>query len=195
MLKSAVDHLLTNVIPAAQDYGSAENDLSAAFQQNADPAHWERVGQHAKRRAAEAAIAIDGLADRTAKALGSTPNKVRDDVVPYCAIGRVARLGSIERICAVANAYKHADLSDRKHPIRSEADILATGAGYGIDCYGIGKCRGVEVLVTERDGTVRKFLGDVPWAIAGWFQYLEARSAALPLGEFYVCGLCVKTGS
>jgi hypothetical protein len=56
-----------------------------------------------------------------------------------------------------------------KHPVASESDILATGAGYGIGGYGIGKFGGVEVLVTERNGTVRKFLGDVPWAISGFW--------------------------
>ena len=54
MLKSALNHLLTNVIPAAQDYDRAENELSAAFAQNADPAHWTTAGQCAKRRAAGA---------------------------------------------------------------------------------------------------------------------------------------------
>lgn len=73
-----------------------------------------------------------------------------------------------------------------------ESDILATGAGYGIDGYGVGKFGGVEVLVTERDGTVRKFLGDVPWAIAGWFQFLAAQGAAVPPDECRACGLCVK---
>jgi hypothetical protein len=77
-------------------------------------------------------------------------------------------------------------------PIASESNILATGAGYGIDGYGVGKFGGVEVLVTERDGTVRKFLGDVPWAIAGWFQFLAAQGAAVPPDEYRVCGLCVK---
>ena len=81
-----------------------------------------------------------------------------------------------ERVCAVANAYKHA--VDCAANIQSllNRDILATGAGYGIDGYGVGKFGGVEVLVTERDGTVRKFLGDVPWAIAGWFQFLRPRA-------------------
>jgi hypothetical protein len=96
-------------------------------------------------------------------------------------------------VCAVANAYKHAGPLRGKHPIASEADILATGAGYGIDGYGIGKFGGVEVLVTERDGTVRKFLGDVPWAVAGWFQFLAAQGAVLPRDEYRVCGLCVKS--
>jgi hypothetical protein len=192
MLSSALNHLLTNVIPAAQDYDRAENELSAAFAQNPDPAHWATTGQYARRRAAEVAVAIDGLADRAANDLGITPDNVRNAVAPYCTIDSVARPGSIERVCAVANAYKHAVLLRSKHPVASESDILAAGAGYGIDGYGIGKFGGVEVLVSERGGSVRKFLGDVPWAIAGWFQFLMAQGTTLPPDEYRVCGLCVK---
>jgi len=192
MLESALNHLLTNVLPAAQDYDHAENELSAAFARNADHANWATAGQRAKRRAAEVAVAIDGLADRAANDLGITPDNVRNAVVPYCTIDCVARAGSIKRVCAVANAYKHAGPLRGKHPVASETDILATGAGYGIDGYGIGKFGGVEVLVTERDGTVRKFLGDVPWAIAGWFQFLAVQGVALPPDEYRVCGLWVK---
>lgn len=65
----------------------------------------------------------------------------------------------------MANAYKHAGPLRSKHPVASESNILAAGAGYGIDGSGIGKFGGVEVLVTERGGSVRKLLGDVPWAI------------------------------
>ncbi|MEY9185783.1 hypothetical protein ABIG06_007338 [Bradyrhizobium sp. USDA 326] len=191
MLKSALNHLLTNVIPAAQDYHRAETELSAAFDQNSEPAHWTVAGQHAKRRAAEVALAIDGLADRAASDLGISPEEVRKAVAALCVIDGAARPGSIERVCAVANAYKHAGPLRGKHPIASESDILAAGAGFGIDGYGIGKFGGVEILVTDRDGTVRKFLGDVPWAIAGWFRFLVGR-AALPREEYRVCGLCVK---
>jgi hypothetical protein len=192
MLKSALNHLLTNVLPAAQDYDRAENELSAAFDQSPDPVHWATAGQHAKRRAAEVAVAIDGLADRAANDLGTTPENVRNSVASYCTIGSVARPGSIERVCAVANAYKHAGPLRGKHPIASESDILAAGAGYGIDGYGIGKFGGVEVLVTERGGSVRKFLGDVPWAVAGWFRFLVAQGTTLPPDEYRVCGVCVK---
>lgn len=195
MLKSTLNHLLTNVIPAARDYDRAENELSAAFAQNPDPVHWATAGQHAKRRAAEVAVAIDGLADRAANDLATTSEKVRNAVAPYCTIGSVSRPGSIERVCAVANAYKHAGPLHSKHPIASESDILAAGAGYGIDGYGIGKFGGVEVLVTERDGAVRKFLGDVPCAIAGWFQFLVAQGTTLPPDEYSVCGVCVKAAN
>jgi hypothetical protein len=82
-----------------------------------------------------------------------------------------------------------------KHPITSESDVLATGAGFGIDGYGVGKFSGVEVLVNQKDGAVRKFLGDVPWSIAGWFRFLADQGVTLPLEEFVVCGLVVKARS
>jgi hypothetical protein len=72
-----------------------------------------------------------------------------------------------------------------------EGDILAIGAGYGIDTYGVGKFSGVEVLVNQRDGNVKKFMGDVPWAIAGWFRFLAAGGASLPAHDYVVCGLRV----
>ena len=179
MLTNTLDHLMTNVLPAARDYKQAENELSRAFDRNADPSTWQREGQQAKRRAAEVAIAIDGLADRAASALGLTPEIVRRQVGGYCSIDGVKRDGCIERVCAVANAYKHSGPLNAKHPISSESDVLATGAGYGIDGYGVGKYSGVEVLMNQKDGTVRKFLGDVPWAIAGWFQFLAGQGVAL----------------
>ena len=192
MLEKTLSHLLKNVIPAAHDYEQAEIQLSVAFNQNDEPARWEMAGTNAKRRAAEVAIAIDGLVDRAANDLGITTEGVRKAVASCCTIGGVDRPGSIERVCAVANAYKHAGPLRSQHPIASESDILAAGAGYGIDSYDIGKSGGVEILVKERDGTVRKFLGDVPWAIAGWFRFLSERGATLPLEEYQVCGLSVK---
>jgi hypothetical protein len=69
---------------------------------------------------------------------------------------------------------------------------LPQGRGFGRDGYGIGKFGGVEVLVTERDGAVRKFLGDIPWTIAGWFRFLAGHGTALPPDGYRVCGLSVK---
>jgi hypothetical protein len=186
---------MTNVLPAARDYAQAENELSRAFDRDNDPDMWEGEGQQAKRRAAEVAIAIDGLADRAASALGLTPEQVRQQVASGCIIDGAKRDGSIERVCAVANAYKHSGPLNAKHPITSESDVLATGAGFGIDGYGVGKFSGVEVLVNQKDGAVRKFLGDVPWSIAGWFKFLADRGVALPPEELVVCGLVVKAGS
>jgi hypothetical protein len=195
MLIDTLKHFLDNVLPAARDYERAEEELSAAFVRDADPGSWQAEGQHAKRRAAEVAIAIDGLADRAGTALGLTPDEVRTQVGPHCIIGGVHRPGCIDRVCAVANAYKHAGPLRAKHPIASESDVLATGAGYGLDAWGVGKFSGVEVLVNQKDGNVRKFLADVPWAIAGWFQFLGMHGAALPTKDFVVCNLSVHVGA
>jgi hypothetical protein len=137
-------------------------------------------------------VAIDGLADRAAQALGCTPNAVRQKVAPLCAIAGTVRQGCVERVCAVANAYKHDVLSDPKHPIRSDADVLVVGAGYGIDGYGLGKYGGIEVMVHQTDGEQRKFLADVPYAIAGWFAFLMEQGAPLPCDRITVCSLPFK---
>ena len=195
MLSETFNHLLNNVLPAAHDYERAEGDLTAAFARDGDPQSWIVEGQQAKRRAAEVAIAIDGLADRAASALGLTPDEVRTRVGQCCIVGTAHRAGCIDRVCAVANAYKHAGPLRAKHPIASESDVLATGAGYGIDAFGVGKYSGVEVLVNQRDGTVRKFLADVPWSIAGWFQFLTDQGAAIPAQDYIVCNLRVHAGA
>ena len=155
VLSNTVHHLMTNVLPAARDYEQAEDELSHAFARDADPKTWQQEGQQAKRRAAEVAIAIDGLADRAAAALGLTPEDVRKQVARRCVIGGATRPGSIERVCAVANAYKHSGPLHTRHPITSESDVLATGAGYGIDAFGVGKFSGVEVLVNQKDGCAK----------------------------------------
>jgi hypothetical protein len=195
MLSHTSAHLINNVVPAANDYERAENELSGALARNADPQTWIAEGQLAKRRAAEVAIAIDGLADRAASALGLTPDAVRAQVAVRSIIDGSLRSGCIERVCAVANAYKHSGPLRAKHPISSESDVLATGAGYGIDGYGVGKFSGVEVLVNQKDGSVWKFLGDVPWSIAGWFRFLADRGAPLPAKDCVVCNLVVHRGT
>ena len=195
MLSDTLNHLLTNVIPAARDYEHAENELSRAFARNADPKSWKGEGDHAKRRAAEVALAIDGLADRAGRTLGLSPDDVRAQIAHRCVIGGIPRPACLERVCAVANAYKHAGPLYAKHPITSESDVLAAGAGWGIDAYGVGKFSGVEVLVNQKDGTARKFLADVPWSIAGWFRFLADNGATLPAQDMLICGLKVHTSS
>jgi hypothetical protein len=138
-LTNTLAHLLNNVIPAARDYEQAEDELTRAFARNPDPNSWAEEAQRAKRRAAEVAIAIDGLADRAASALGLTPDEVRAQVGHRSVIGGTARPGCIDRVCAVANAYKHSGPLRAKHPINSESDVLGTGAGYGTDGYGVGR--------------------------------------------------------
>jgi hypothetical protein len=85
---------------------------------DADPQSWITQGQQAKRRAAEVAIAIDGLADRAALALSLTPDEVRTQVSQRCILGTAHRAVCIDRVCAVANAYKHAGPLRAKHPMR-----------------------------------------------------------------------------
>jgi hypothetical protein len=193
MLKATVDHLIANVIPAARDYDNAETTLSAAFAAaNCDPAKCQTECETAKRRAAEVAVAIDGLADRASRALGTTPNAIRAQVAPLCGINGAVRQGCIDRVCAVANAYKHDVLDNPKHPIRSDADVLVVGAGYGVDVYGAGKFGGIEVMVHQTDGEQRKFLADMPYAIAGWFAFLRQQGVPLPSDRVTVCGLPVN---
>jgi hypothetical protein len=187
--------MLHNVLPAARDYERAEKELSAAFTRDADPQSWLVEGREAKRRAAEVAIAIDGLADRAASVLGLSPNDIRAQVDPRCVIGPAHRPGCIDRVCAVANAYKHSGPLRAKHPITSEFDVLATGAGYGIDAFGVGKFGGVEVLVNQKDGHVKKFLADVPWTAAGWFLFLGSHGVNIPAEDYVVCGLTVHAGA
>jgi hypothetical protein len=144
MLKPTVDHLIASVITAARDYNDAETALTAALAAaNNDQLKCHVACETAKRRAAEVAVALDGLADRAARALGSTPNSVRVQVAPLSAIYGTVRQGCVDRVCAVANAYKHDVLNDPKHPIRSDADVLVVGAGYGIDGWGMGKFGGI----------------------------------------------------
>ena len=193
MLQRALDHLLKNVLPAADEYDSAEKALSAAFSAaGGDQVTCQTESNTAKRRAADVAVAIDGLADRAAAALGITPNAIRAQVSALCAIETNLREECIDRVCAVANAYKHDDLRDPKHPIRSDDDVLVVGAGYGIDGHGLGKFSGIEVMVHQTNGEQRKVLADVPYSIAGWIAFFKQHGTNLPSGEIYVCGMCVS---
>lgn len=193
MLKPIVDHLMANVIPAGRDYGDAEAALSAAFAAvNEDQSKCHAECETAKRRAAEVAIALDGLADRAARVLSGAPNSVRAQVAPLCTIGGTLRDGCVDRVCAVANVYKHDILNDPKHPIRSNADVLVVGAGYGIDGYGLGKWSRIEVMVHQTDGQKRKFSADVPYTIAGWIEFLKRKGARLPPEVIIICGLTVR---
>jgi hypothetical protein len=188
-----VDHLIHNVIPAATDYMMAENELTAAYAKDVTPAAWESAGRHAKRRAAELAIAIDGLTDRGASEFGISKSVIRNDLWALCIWpgSGAQRLGAHDSVRGVANAYKHQTLSDPSLPISSESDILVVGLGFGLDGFGVGKYSGVEVLVREHDGTKYKFVGDVQVAIAAWFKWLAMQGATLPAGPYVVCVLQV----
>ncbi|AZO49909.1 hypothetical protein [Mesorhizobium sp. M4B.F.Ca.ET.058.02.1.1] len=191
MLADTVAHLLHNVIPAAADYAAAEDALSEAYAADSAPAAWEMAARTAKRRAAELAIAIDGLTDRCAAELGVSKASVRNSIAALCSWpgSTVFRAGAHDRVRGVANVYKHHVLSDPTLPISTEADILVVGLGYGLDGYGVGKFGGLEVLVQERSGVKWKFLGDAPVAVSAWFKHLAANGAVLPAQMQTVCGV------
>ena len=190
-LASTIDHLTQNVLAAAADYDASEQALSHAYNANQAPAAWEAAAQLAKRRAAEVAIAIDGLTDRASTDLDRSKLNVRTDITALCLFpgSSIPRTGAHDRVRGVANAYKHQNLSDRSLPITSDADILVVGLGYGLDGYGVGKWGGVEVLVQETGGERYKFLGDVPTAIAAWLRYLAANGAVLQPDPMHCCGV------
>jgi hypothetical protein len=100
MLQRTLNHLLKNVLPAANDYDKAEGTLSAAFSAGGgDRAKSHAEADVAKRRAAEVAVAIDGLADRAANALGTTPTSVRAQVSALCAVATILRQqGCLDRV-------------------------------------------------------------------------------------------------
>jgi len=152
----------------------------------------EIEAQLAFRRAAEAAIAIDGLIDRAAEETLRTKKQIRSEISAICVWPKssLAREGALDRIRAAANAYKHRTLDDPTLPIKSEDDILVVGAPYGTDVFGGGKYGGAEVLVREPGtGTVWKFLVDCPVVIGAWLSFLRHHGAALGAGPFLVCGL------
>ena len=193
MLKDTLDHFFHNVLSAANDYDDAESLLSRAFRAaREDPSKCQAEASGAKRRAAEVAIAIDGLADRAAKELGVKRKSVLAEVSLLCAIDGNLRDGCIDRVRAIANAYKHCELDDTTLPIKSEKNVLVVGAGFGIDGYGLGKFGGIEVIVHQNNGDQRKFLADVPYAIAGWIKFLEQRGERIPPLEIRICGLRVN---
>jgi len=195
MTARTLDRLLSDVLPAAADYDEAERELTEAYSADNAAAAWEAAARKAKRRAAELAIAIDGLTDRLAEEAGLSKTAIRTGVTAHCVWPgtAVARAGAHDRVRGVANAYKHRTLTDRTLPIASEDDILVVGLGFGLDGWGVGKFSGVEVLVQERDPmqTRYKFLGDAPTAIAAWFKFLAAQGATIPAGTFNVFGLQV----
>jgi hypothetical protein len=192
-LTKTIDHLVHDVMAAAEDYDRAERALTDAIARaNGDLAICDPEVRQAKRRAAQVAIAIDGLADRAKVELGiGSIDRVREDVAALCEIGGVKREGCLDRVRGVANAYKHQNLSDARLPILSDDDVLAAGLGYGLDGYGVGKPSGIEILVVQKNGERWKFLGDVPWALAGWFRYLRRHGAKFPLDRYMACGLQV----
>src|SRR5262245_9481794 len=183
MMEPTVALLMAKVIPAARNYHEAEYALTFAFNRYYDESRCRSEADTAKRRATEVAIEIDGLADRAARALGLTADIVRSQVGQMSAIRGVPRDRCVDRVRAVAYAYRH--------PMRFSRDILVVGPGFGIDSYGMGKFSGLEVMVYQEGDTKRKFLADVPHSIAGWFTFLRSHSANLPTSRIIVCGIGV----
>jgi hypothetical protein len=189
ILKTTLDHLLSNVLPSAGEYIAAEEALSRAEELgNSDS---EAIT--AKRKAAELAVAIDGLSDRASRDLTIPIEAIREAVPALCHWpgSPVTRIEAFERVHGVANAYKHASLDKRSHVIRSFDDVLVVGLGYGLDGYGVGKFGGIEVLVRDKAGVSWKFMGDAPTVISAWFRFLSNRGAALPNCTFRICGIQV----
>ncbi|MBM3765003.1 MAG: hypothetical protein FJW32_06395 [Acidobacteria bacterium] len=186
-----LNHLKENVLPAVADYESAEEELSIAFNRDHAPDHWIDEARNAKRRAAEMAIAIDGLTDRASHDLALNKRTIRQLVGPLCVWpgpNSVGRVDAHDRIRGVANAYKHSNLSDPDLPIESEDDVLVVGLGFGKDAWGAGKWSGVEVIVKDKKGVEWKFLADVPCVIHGWLKFLKDQGASIPAGPYEVCG-------
>lgn len=194
MLDNTVDHLIHNVLAAAADYAAAEDALTQAYQSDHQRSAWEAAARTAKRRAAETAIAVDGLTDRCEIELGRPKPRIRSEIAAVCHWpgSGAPRPGAHDRVRGVANAYKHQNLSNPTLPIASSNDVLVVGSGWGVDGWGVGKYGGLpEVLVSETAGEQFKFLGDVPAAIAAWFRFLGAQGANLPQGAVHCCNLQV----
>jgi hypothetical protein len=189
VLTNTLNHLMTNVLPAAAEYQAAEDALSRAH----GAGTWDEEATTAKRKAAELAVAIDGLSDRASLEGMGTLDNIRAGVSELCVWpgSSSVRQEAFERVHGVANAYKHSKLNKPTHVINSFDDVLAVGLGYGLDGYGVGKYGGVEVLVRDKSGTSWKFLGDAPVVVSAWFHFLGNSGAALPSGPYHVCGIQV----
>jgi len=191
MVIRTTDFLLDYVLAAAHDYYAAELALTQAFAPTKNITNCQPQANLAIRRACEACVAIDGLTDRAHIETGQSMTAIRTAIDPLCIINGYHRAGAFVRVSAAANAYKHSDLTHPRHPISSFGHILAVGAGYGVDGFGIGKYSGVEVILTLTNGTQRKMLGDLPYAVRGWLSFLRANGAPLPTGPFKVCNVTV----
>jgi hypothetical protein len=110
VMPRAVDRLLNEVIPAAADYDKAEKALSEASAADPSPSSWEPAARETRRRAAQLAVAIEGLTERAAIDLNVDPKEIRKAVTKLCrwpTPSGAPRPEAIERIRAVAAAYRH----------------------------------------------------------------------------------------
>lgn len=183
MTSRTLDHLIRMVLPAAAEYFAMEE---GAVDVCGNP-------DAVLRKAYETSIALDGLVDRASTEFSLSKREVIDAVDPGCKFPIGAqRPGCIERIRAVANAYKHADLNDKSLPLTSDKDVFFYGAGFGVDGYGVGKSGGMETLMRDKAEHVWKFLGDVPCAVYGWVAFLRGRGVPMPGVKHTVCNLEIE---
>ena len=191
-LVTTVAHLLDHVLPAIEEYELAEASLSKAHASG----DWSAEAKTARRKAAELAVAMDGLADRVQQELHLPLETIRAEVSKLCLWpnSTLSRQEAFERVHGVANAYKHSELKKPSHVLRSFDDVLAVGLGFGLDGFGVGKFSGVEVLVKDKQARSWKFLGDVPVVLNGWCSFLTMNGAALPKTTLHVCGLDISIG-
>lgn len=197
MLASTTCHLMHNVIPAAVDYGAAEGRLSEAYDAHPNnPDTWVDSARAAKRKAAELAIAIDGLTACAVQEINRSKCSIRADVSALCFFPGTTslRCDALERVRGIANAYKHQDISDPTLLITSDADVLVVELGYGVEGFGVGKLGGVAVIARDKAGQSWKFMGDAPAAIGGWLRFLKAEGDTVPGGPIQVFGLQVYPG-
>ncbi len=80
ILADTLNHLMTNVLPAAAEYQAAEDALSQAHQNG----NWDAEAITAKRKAAELAVAVDGLSDRACLEGIGAIDKIRAGVSALC---------------------------------------------------------------------------------------------------------------
>ncbi len=193
-MSSTLSHLLDVVLPCVAEYEEAELELNSVVEAG-DAVLRTEAEKKVKRRGAACAVAIDGLTDRAALEFGLSKTKVREAVGGLCTLpndSNQLREKSLTRMEAIAVAHKHEIVSNPSLPLRSNADVLVCGAGWGIDTWGVGKYGGVELLAHTLDGGIHKVLGDVPAAVNGWAQFLKSRGVIMPGVQRIICGLRVE---
>ncbi len=169
-----LQHIQAYVLPTIRDYERAEIALTRASRSSAIDSDWAIEANEAKRHAAQAAIALDGLVDRFELAYAVSKEDIRKELEQSCIVQN--RPGAAARVSGVANAYKHAQLNQNRHPIKSWAEVKAIAPGYGIDGFGVGKMGEPEVVTKDASsGEEFKFLGDIPVLFQSFIWILSAR--------------------
>jgi hypothetical protein len=193
MLESVVDRLICDVMADVAEYEDAETALSLAYAADQRPLSWERAARNAWRKACHLAIGIEGLNDRAAIDLGRGIRHIRLDIRARCQLpGGSPRPISAALIRAVADAYKHQDLTKFRHPIASDRDIVSVEQDFGAGDFGAGKWNGApEVVIRDTAGQKWKFMAEAPIVIAAWFRFLSDHGAALPCLPYTVCNVLV----